>query len=356
MASARLAIQIVFFTIAMFFHFARTFLDLLTQRVVPRSSTFWASTALIFYVATFGLDLWRRDDASSSLVHLRVLKAERFLTPAALWACKLSVVSTFPQVGIRRLVVWALQAYLSASFLALVLAYLQLCRPWTTVLAYCVGTPEIVTYTALNVVGYFFVMLVPLSIFIWRPRLITAKAATSVALLLGVALCAIAIVRAVITLNLVPHNTAVLPRVLVDLELSLALMVSSLPALWRHIFFHPPTAAVSPSYDTSKPPETSGEERELVTLGLGFNPRHLGVLPDSIHGSFRSGSGDTTPTGTAPQQELPDWQEESREALRDGAAPATAPASSASPHSTEREIWENDLEAGPRSPKSMGGS
>jgi hypothetical protein len=158
MASVQLAIQIAVFTIAVLFHFARTFLDLLTQRVVPRSSTIWASLGLFFYVATFGLELWRRDDMTSSLAVLRVLKAQRFLAPAGLWAYKLSVVSTFPQLGLRRLVVWALQAYLSASFVALVLAYLQLCRPWEESLRveYCVGTTEVVTYTVLNVTGYFF--------------------------------------------------------------------------------------------------------------------------------------------------------------------------------------------------------
>jgi hypothetical protein len=167
MASARLAVQIAVFTIATLFHFARTFLDLHVRKVAPRQSTvwtslslFWASLGLVFYVATFGLGVWRGDDATSSLAVLRAVKAQKFLVPAGLWAYKLSVVSTFPQLGLRRLVVWALQAYLGASFLALVLAYLQLCRPWEEGLgvAYCAGTAEVVTYTALNVAGYFFGM------------------------------------------------------------------------------------------------------------------------------------------------------------------------------------------------------
>jgi hypothetical protein len=160
MASARLAVQIAVFTIAILFHFARTFLDLHVRRVVPRRSTFWASLGLVLYVATFGLGVWRGDDATSSLAVLRAVKAQKFLAPAGLWAYKMSVVSTFPQLGLRRLVVWALQASLGASFLALVLAYLQLCRPWEEGLgvAYCVGTAEVVTYTALNVAGYFFGM------------------------------------------------------------------------------------------------------------------------------------------------------------------------------------------------------
>jgi hypothetical protein len=165
--------------------------------------------------------------------------------------------------------------------------------------------------------------------------------------------------QCVMTLNLIPYARPILPTVLVDVELSLGLIVSSLPALWRHVFEHAPSTTTAPASDASKPPETPGEERELMTLELGFNPRRLGVLPDSIHGSL-SVSGDSTPTG-AVAPPLPDWQEESREALRsDGGGPGNNVHSQydfpSSPESNSREIWENDLEAGPRSPKSMGGS
>jgi hypothetical protein len=194
-------------------------------------------------------------------------------------------------------------------------------------------------------------MLVPICI--WSS--VAQRTATSVALFLASGLCVISIIHCVLTLNIIPYKRPILPRILVDVELSVGLIVSSLPALWRHIF-QDASANIGRASEASKPPAASGEERELVRLGLGFNPRNLGVLPDSIHGSFRSG--DSTPTGAVPP-ELPDWQEESREALRSDGGGYDVHRQydiASSPESNSREIWENDLEASPRSPKSMGGS
>jgi hypothetical protein len=197
-------------------------------------------------------------------------------------------------------------------------------------------------------------MLIPISIWTAIRASIAQKTATSIALFLGTGLCVLSIMQCVMTLNLIPYTRPILPTVLVDVELSLGLIVSSLPALWRHIFEHAPSGTTAPTSDASMPPAT-----ELTTLGLGFNPRHLGVLPDSLNGSL-SVSGDSTPTG-AVEPELPDWQKESREALRsEGGGPGNNVHReynfASSPESNSREIWENDLEAGPRSPRSMGGS
>jgi len=130
-------------------------------------------------------------------------------------------------------------------------------------------------------------------VFIWRS--LTQKRPVAVLLVLSSGVVIISIINAVITLEIVtPANTTLLPEILVDTELALALILTAIPSLYLQIRYRktpPPTFTVGTTEDIAIPPlpVSPGEERELVTLGHGFDPRHLGVLPDSIHeGSFRS--------------------------------------------------------------------
>jgi len=149
-ASALLAIRSVLFVVSALLHGARALLDLLPRRrrVVSRASTFWASVGLVFFAAAFALGYYR--DRSS---HAGV--AAGFVAPAALWAFKVSVVSLYPQLGLRLLVVGALGGYLAASFLSALLMRLFVCRPWADWdKEYCGLTAAVVAYSVLNVSSY----------------------------------------------------------------------------------------------------------------------------------------------------------------------------------------------------------
>lgn len=182
-------------------------------------------------------------------------------------------------------------------------------------------------------------------VFIWRT--LTQKRPVAMLLVLSSGVVIISIIHAVITLEIVsPANAKLLPEILVDTELALALILTTIPSLYLHIRYRktpPPTTAVGTTdLEAELPPlpVSPGEERELVTLGLGFDPRHLGVLPDSIHeGSFRS-SGEST--------------DASRDAFRTDIVAGYAVRKHNEVQSRE-EVWEGDGNM-PASPRSMGGS
>lgn len=92
---------------------------------------------------------------------------------------------------------------------------------------------------------------------------------------------------------LVESTNPMLPDVLVDVELALALVLASLPSL---CFFASSAVPVPPVAISDKAPA-----QELMVV----DPRRLGVLPDSMPESFQS-SRSTTPV----QEEAPpvDWR------------------------------------------------
>lgn len=133
-------------------------------------------------------------------------------------------------------------------------------------------------------------------------------------LLLTTAVSALSLAHAVIRLDRATYPKSLLPEVLVNAELAAALIIASLPSLWyslqglrgsgtgnrnaRH-------GSAVQDIEGNKP-GGSGSGPETPT----FDPRSLGVLPDSIHSSLRS------ETSTPRQPPIEDWQAESREALR----------------------------------------
>jgi hypothetical protein len=137
-------------------------------------------------------------------------------------------------------------------------------------------------------------------------------------LLLTTAVSALSLAHAVIRLDRATYPKSLLPEVLVNAELAAALIIASLPSLWyslqglrgsgtgnrnaRH-------GSAVQDIEGNKPDGGrggSGSGPETPT----FDPRSLGVLPDSIHSSLRS------EISTPRQPPIEDWQAESREALR----------------------------------------
>ena len=171
---------------------------------------------------------------------------------------------------------------------------------------------------------------------------------------LGAALCALSIAHGALTVAHSAAPSSLVPGVLSDVEMALAQITASLPALWSSLLHrhrrrrtrHLPVSSLSASAtsaaaggaaDTAKQlspppsqPATPLETRHVgVAMGIGiFDPRRLGVLPDSIPGSIRSdispppsrrgtlGEGGAGAEGNG-RGRVEDWQAESREALRD---------------------------------------
>ena len=173
---------------------------------------------------------------------------------------------------------------------------------------------------------------------------------------LGAALCALSITHAELTIAHPAASSSVVPGVLIDVEMALAQITASLPALWSSLLLrcrrrhHHPASSLSASAAASaaadgaadrakqlspppSQPATPLESRQMgmamaMGIGIAFDPRRLGVLPDSIPGSIRS---DISPpssrrgtlggpgSGAAAdgRGRVEDWQAESREALRD---------------------------------------
>lgn len=177
---------------------------------------------------------------------------------------------------------------------------------------------------------------------------------------LGAALCALSITHAELTVARPPAApSSVVPGVLIDVEIALAQITASLPALWSSLLLrchrrrHHPASSLSASVGVVAAAATAGGAADrakqlsplpsqpatpletsqvgmamAMGIGIAFDPRHLGVLPDSIPGSIRS---DISPPpsrrgtlggpGSGPggdgRGRVEDWQAESREALRD---------------------------------------
>ncbi|KAF8538729.1 hypothetical protein BDD12DRAFT_884318 [Trichophaea hybrida] len=332
--NAHLAIQISIFTLATLVHTGRIYLDIVARRgIASRASLLWAIVGFACYVVVFSLEMWRYKHEKV----LEVLAAQRMLAPAGLWTLKASVASLYPLLGVRRAVVRIAIAYLVASFVALGLVQLLMCRPWVAGSSgYCNRAPEVVVCTSLNLSGYILVMSIPLAC--WR-YLSHKHAIVSMQLLAG-GLCAISITHSILTLGLINHPKPLLPEILINPELSLALITASLPSLWTALSRGARHDGPYSAPDISKqPPDTPTDTRDLVGLSERFDPQHLGVLPDSIPGSLRSEV--STPR---PVQE--DWQAASMDTWRSFASGYSRDV--VAPPCVE--LWEMDLERrGPES-------
>jgi hypothetical protein len=166
-------------------------------------------------------------------------------------------------------------------------------------------------------------------------RYLSHKSAILVMQLLASGLCTISITHCILTLDLAQYPKSLLPEILINPELSFALITASLPSLWAAFTYHG-TRHEGPysAQDISKrPPDTPTDMRDLVALSGGFDPRHLGVLPDSMPGSLRSEV--STPR---PAQE--EWQAASMETWRSFASRYSGDI--VTPPCVE--LWEMDLE------------
>ncbi|KAI5815030.1 hypothetical protein BZA77DRAFT_317370 [Pyronema omphalodes] len=324
MSDAGTAIETTLFSVTTLVHAIRVYVDVAspTQNRKLRTSTLLATIGYLFYTVTYALEV---SNLRSSTPLPDVISVQKVLVPAALLAIKSSLVAMYTLLNLKRqkMLMGSAFGFLAGIFLAVVIIERIGCRPWLS--ADCNQTRAVVATTALDVSGYIFVAIIP--VICWKEIIKSEKFSVLAMLLLTTAVSALSLAHAVLRLDRATYPKSLLPDVLVNAELAAALIIASLPELWYSLQGHLRGSGIGnrrnashlsavQDIDGNKP---DGGRGGVVGGGSNgsdpeapnhFDPRSLGVLPDSIHSSLRS------EISTPRQPPIEDWQAESREALR----------------------------------------